>query len=169
MPFWTRSRPADDRPQNAVTRLQAAVRKHLPQADDDTVRIVASFAGLLAAVGYADQSFCQEEQRHVRKILGRIHGLDHLAVEALLDVLRAEAPEASAIHMHQLARDLRELTDRDTRLEMLDAFVDLAAADNDLSYAETRYLRQLTTSLGLDASDYNASQHRHRDKLSILR
>jgi hypothetical protein len=35
--------------------------------------------------------------------------------------------------------------------------------------AEVNVLRQDTTALGHDQSDYNAAQERHRDKLRVLR
>ena len=52
---------------------------------------------------------------------------------------------------------------------MLDALVDLAAADGRVTMNETNVLRQITTSLGLSQSDYNEAQARHKDRLSILK
>jgi uncharacterized tellurite resistance protein B-like protein len=147
----------------------ASLNKPDPNADPATVRIVAALAGLLAAVGYADRRFTEPELQHVRKILTRVEGLSRSGTEAIMDVLRTDAPEASDIHMHHFARELFELTDREFRLDMLDMLLDLAAADNDVTFAETTYLRQVTSSLGLSPDDYNISQDRHREKLSILR
>lgn len=169
MPFWNRSRPVSAQPDNALVRLRNAVQSHLPEADPVTIRIVTAITGLLGAVSYADLVLKPDEEDHIRQVLSRVNGLDPHAVESLLNVVRAEAPEASQIHMHQLARELRELTERELRLEVLDSLVDLAAADNDLNFEETRYLRQVTSALGLDPDDYNTSQQRHRDKLSVLR
>jgi len=46
---------------------------------------------------------------------------------------------------------------------------DVSAADGELAHAEVVMLRQLTTALGLEQSDYNALQSKHKDKLSLLR
>jgi uncharacterized tellurite resistance protein B-like protein len=62
---------------------------------------------------------------------------------------------------------LRELTDREIRLEVLDVLVDIGAADGALSFNETQLLRRLTGALGLEQQDYNAAQTRHRDRLSL--
>jgi tellurite resistance protein len=50
----------------------------------------------------------------------------------------------------------------------LDVLVDLAAADGELSLAETDLLRRTTAALGLSPDEYLASQARHRDKLKVL-
>lgn len=169
MPFWNRSRPEKDTPDNAIDRLRGAIKSHLPEADEVTVRIVTAITGLLGAVSYADLVFKPDEEAHIRSVLSRVNGLGPRSIDPLLQAVRDAAPEASEIHMHRLARELHELTDRELRLEVLDSLVDLAAADNELTFEETRYLRQVTLALGLDPSDYNASQQRHRQKLTVLR
>jgi hypothetical protein len=47
--------------------------------------------------------------------------------------------------------------------------LEVAAADDDISDEEVKVLRQLTTSLGLEQSDYNELQLQHRDKLAALK
>ena len=170
MGLFKRANPKDQPQATEVTaRLLQVVERHLPGADRTTVRIVAALAGLLAAVGYADRNFSEPELRQVRKTLARIEGLGRDGEEAIIQVMHGWAAEASEIYMHHFARELHALTDRETRLEVLDMLLDLAAADGTITFAETTYLRQVTASLGLSLPDYNASQQRHRDKLSVLR
>jgi hypothetical protein len=47
--------------------------------------------------------------------------------------------------------------------------VDLAAADDCVSHEEVQLLRNTTTALGLEQSDYNGLQRKHREKLTSLR
>ncbi len=54
-------------------------------------------------------------------------------------------------------------------METLEILVDLAAADGHISQDEVNLLRMLTTALGLTQDDYNRAQHKHRDKLSVLK
>jgi uncharacterized tellurite resistance protein B-like protein len=141
----------------------------LGDADEETVRVVAAMAGLLAAVAYADRSYSSEEEAEVRAALGRIHGMTSSGVDTVCDALREHAASARAIGVPGYTRDLKELADVELRREVLDALVDLAAADGRITTPETNLLRQVTTSLGLSQSDSNESQARPRERLAVLK
>jgi uncharacterized tellurite resistance protein B-like protein len=145
------------------------VREHLPEADADTARVVAALAGLLAAVAYADRSYSDAEEALVRKVLGRVHGMTSAGVEAVCGAMRRHVVEASTVQIPHFARELRELGDAELKREVLDALVDLAAADGQIATSETNLLRQIATSLGLSQVDYNESQARYRERLASLK
>jgi len=105
----------------------------------------------------------------VRAELARVHGMPEVGIDAIADALRRHIVEVSTVQAQRYCRSLRELTDRELRLELLDVLVDVAAADGVITLAEVNVLRQVTTSLGLEQADYNATQERHRDKLGALR
>jgi uncharacterized tellurite resistance protein B-like protein len=149
--------------------LEALVARHLPGADSSTVRIVAAIGGLLATVAYADSHFAPEEEATLREELARVEGLGEAGVSAICDLLRARAAHIAAVGAPGFTRTLRELADRDFRLEILQLLVKLAAADGTISLVEVTLLRQLTTALGLTQEDFNQLQAAHRDKLSFLR
>jgi len=149
--------------------LREVVREHMREADDGTHRIVAAIAGLLAAVAYADHQYSPAEERKVREELGRVQGLGPVGVDAICAVLARDMARLAVVGDHGWVRDLKELADRDQRLEVLEVLMDLAAADDDFSLAEANYLRRLTTALGLEQEDYVTAQAHHRDKLSLLK
>jgi uncharacterized tellurite resistance protein B-like protein len=153
----------------ALARLQALVADHLSEADDDSRAIVVAIAGLLASVAYADRQYHEAEQNHVREALGRVHGLSAAGVEVICDALRQHLLELASSNSQQHTRSLRELGDLELRRDVLDALVDLAAADEELSMSETELLRRTATALGLTQDDYVAAQARHRERLSVLR
>jgi len=152
-------------PEDAAAELRLAVKTEMNDADDATIRIVAAFAGLLAAVAYADKVFAPEEVEYVRGSISRINGMTPQATNTICGLLSRHMSELAALHTHGFTRDLKELTEPHVRLELLDVMVDLAAADGEISLPEVNLLRQLTTALGLSQELYNASQARHRDKL----
>jgi uncharacterized tellurite resistance protein B-like protein len=151
------------------TALHGVVRAHLTGGDDEAARIVAAIAGLLGTVAYADRHYAPEEEQHIREELGRVQGLAAAGIEAICGVLREHIVDISTIEAPVYARELLELADRDLRLQVLGALVDLAAADNELTNAETNVLRLTATALGLTQDDYNDCQARHKEKLKVLR
>jgi uncharacterized tellurite resistance protein B-like protein len=165
---WLGSAKNLDTPRGAEEIL-VRVREHLPGADDETARVVAALGGLLAAVAYADRNYSSEEESVVKKLLARVHGMTDAGIEAICDAMRRHVVEASTVGIPRFTRELRELGDHELRRDVLEALVDLAAADGRVTMSETNLLRQITTSLGLSQSDYNEAQARHRDRLSILK
>jgi uncharacterized tellurite resistance protein B-like protein len=140
----------------------------MPEADENTQRVVTAIAGLLAMVAYADRDFSDAEKETMRVELTRVHGLDRPGVDAVLAVLSEDIQPIVANGDHGWVRDLRELTHREQRVEILDVLLELAAADGVIDHAEVNYLRRLATQLGLEQSEYNAAQARHREKLGLL-
>ncbi len=144
------------------------VRAVLPDADDDTHRLICAIAGLLAHVGHCEQDYSPAEEAKIREELGRVHVLNGAAVDAICAALRTDMGRMTSDGDHAFCRDVRELCTTDGRIEVLEALVEVAAADGRLSLTETNYLRRLVPSLGLTQSDYVAVQARHRDKLTVL-
>jgi uncharacterized tellurite resistance protein B-like protein len=168
MIFRRQSQPDGERSIGSE-RVEALVREHMPDADDETCRMVTAVTGLLACVAYVDREYTEDEQAHVREALGRVQGLSPKGVDTICDTLREHIVEIASSNTHAYTRDLRELGAPEMRLEVLEVLVDLAATDGDLAMVETDLLRRVTTSLGLSADDYNAAQARHRDRLSVLK
>lgn len=151
------------------TELFAPVRAAMPQADEDTVRIVAAIAGLLGAVAYADGHYHPDEVRQVRRELTAVEGLTSLGVGAIMDVLEKRLVRVATVDVARATRVLRELADTDLRREVLALLLRVAAADGTIATTEVTVLRQITGALGLSQSDYNALQQRYRHLLDILK
>lgn len=149
--------------------LRQAVERELPGADAETVTVVTSIVGLLGAVAYADRNYSQHEEARVRQELARVHGMTEQGIDAICNVLRRHVVEISTVEIPRYARALVELADEELRREVLEALLDLAAADASISLTETNLLRQITKSLGLSQQDYLEAQHRHRQHLEALK
>jgi uncharacterized tellurite resistance protein B-like protein len=86
--------------------------------------------------------------------------------DAICAVLERHVAELATINPQAYTRTLREHTDKQMRLEVLDVLLELAAADGELAFAETQLLRRLTGAMGLTQDDYNRAQAQHRERLS---
>jgi uncharacterized tellurite resistance protein B-like protein len=156
-------------PIEGAERLESIVGGILPSADLATVRVVTAIAGLLGAVAYADRNYSSEEERLVRAELGRIEGMTSAGVDAICAVLRGHIVEVATVQTPRYCRALKELADRELRVEVLGLLVDVTAADGNVSHAETNEVRRLCAALGLTQDDYNEAQAKHRDRLSVIK
>ena len=165
--FWSRP-PRREAPLDSDEVLEAAVRDALGSADETTVKIVTAIAGLLSAVAYADRQISREEEAHLRLELGRIHGFPETHVDAVAQVLGREARRLSTSFVPRFARTLRTELPEESRAEVLEALVGMAAADGVITHDEVASLRNISTALGLSQEHYNLLQARHREKLASL-
>jgi uncharacterized tellurite resistance protein B-like protein len=167
MIFWRR-KPADVQPSDPLTQLRRLVQNQVG-ADPISVELITAVAGLLGCVAFADRHFSEPEQRHVREVLSRVQGMDEVGVDAICDALRQHVVRLATTNPQGYTRALREHGSLAMRREVLEALVDLAAADDDLSFEETQLLRRITDALGLTQDDYNLAQAKHRERLSLLK
>lgn len=159
--------PLDDA--SADELLRSVVHGAMPDADPDTVSIVAACAGLLAGVAYADRDFSSAEAQEIRRQLGSIDGIGPGGVHAITQAIEQHRVELASVHTTRFARTLKELGNRELREHVLGMLVALAATDDTITQAEVNALRQLTNALGLEQADYNRLQAEHKQKLGTLR
>ena len=167
MIFGGKDKPDEVTPE-ARERLAEIVEKYLADADDATRRIVTAVAGLLAKVAYADGHYSVQEEAAIQKELSRVHGLSPAGVDAICGLLADQISHVALLGDHDWTRDLRELADRELRLEVLEVLIEMAVADHVLKHDEQTQLRRLAKALSLTQDDYNALQAKHRNKLSTL-
>ena len=158
----------EDVPPQARDRLAKIVEQYLADVDDATRRIVTAVAGLLAKVAYADGHYSVQEEATIQKELSRVHGLSQAGVDAICGLLADQISHVALLGDHDWTRDLRELADRELRLEVLEVLIEMAVADHVLKHDEQVQLRRIAKALNLTQDEYNALQAKHRDKISTL-
>ena len=167
--MFFKKKPADDVPLEASDELLRRVREHMPEATSEDAALVGAIAGLFACVAYADRDYSEAEREAVRRELERVHGLTAAGVNAVSELLDQRIAELARESLQTYTRVLYDGTARELRVEVLDVLVDLAAADENLTMDETTLLRRVARGLGLSDEEYNQSQARHRDRLSVLK
>ncbi len=166
--LWSRSPNQSAEPESGLTELTRIVKTQLPDADAETIRVVAALAGILGAVAYADREISPEELVRIQRELLTISGMTQPAAQAVTGVVARHAREMATVQIPHCTRTLRELGDEELREQILGLLVHVAAADGTIRSVETTMLRQLTTALGLPQDTYNALQARFRDQLEVL-
>ena len=150
------------------SELDAVIQAAIPAADDATKRIVVAVSGLFGCISYADSDFSEAESAAVLRLLQTIHGVGRKESETILAGLHDNIVHISTVEAARYYRALKELGDRDLRVQVLEMLLEVAATDDSIEQSEVQFLRQATKSLGLEQSDYNALQSKHRDKLAAL-
>ena len=166
--IFQRKKGYEDLPPHARERLAEIVEQYLTDADDATRRIVTAVAGLHAKVAYADGHYSVQEEPTIQKELSRVHGLSQAGVDAICGLLADQISHVALLGDHDWTRDLRELADRELRVEVLEVLIEMAVADHVLKHDEQTQLRRITKALNLTQDDYNDLQAKHREKLSTL-
>lgn len=166
--IFRRKTDLEELPPQARDRLAEIVEQYLTDADEATRRIVTAVAGLLAKVAYADGEYSTQEEVAIRRELSRVHGLSAAGVDAICGLLADQISHVALLGDHDWTRDLRELAERELRLEVLEVLVEMAVADEVLKHDEQTQLRRIANALSLTQDDYNAIQAKYRDKLSTL-
>jgi uncharacterized tellurite resistance protein B-like protein len=151
------------------SELQGSVESALVRADAETIQIVVSVVGLFGCISYADRHFSDRERQLVRNLLQTIQGISAFDADAILHTLERNIVHISTTEAPRFSRTLLQLANRELRVAVLDMLLDIAAVDHDISNDELVVLRQATKSLGLDQTDYNRLQAKHRSKLRALK
>ena len=153
----------------ASDELRRLVAHSMPGADARTAAIVGATAGLLASVAHADRKYSEAEREAVLDALNKVRGLAPGALTAIDELLHERVAELAHEPLQTYTRVLYEGLERGARAEVFEVLMDLAAADELLDMEETNLLRRIARGLGLSDEEYNASQARHRERLSVLR
>ncbi len=153
----------------ASDELIALVARSLPQTNAHEAAIVAALAGLMATVAHADRQYTEAEREAVGSAFAKIHALPADALGAIEELFAERLTDLAHEPLQTYTRVLYEGLAREGRLEVLEALMDLAAADEILDMNETNLLRRIARGLGLSDHEYLASQARHRERLSVLR
>jgi uncharacterized tellurite resistance protein B-like protein len=169
MPFKWLFGTAEGRKPTASDDLRRLIAHSMPNADAEQAALIGALAGLLATVAYADRKYTGAEREQISEALTRVHQLEPGALGAIEELLGEQLAELAHEPLQTYTRALYEGMEREGRLEVLEALMDLAAADEVLSMDETNLLRRIATALGLSVQEYQASQERHRQRLSVLK
>jgi uncharacterized tellurite resistance protein B-like protein len=165
--LWLKSK-TETTPPPGAEELFSVVKKQLPDADEETALVVVAMVGLLGAVAYADRSYSNDEEIRIREELGRVNGMTEAGIETICSALRRHIVEVSTVQLPRYARILVDLADHELRVQVLDALLEIAAADGTITQSETNMMRLMTQALGLSQLDYNRAQAKHRDRLAAL-
>lgn len=145
----------------------ASVQKIVAQLealDEPTARFLAAFAYVLARVAAADFEIDPNEETAIAKILKAFDGLDNEHIPIVVAIAREQAREEGGTENYLATREFRELSNRDERLRLLRALVEVAQADGHVSAVESEEIVRIADELDFSPDELKALRSDLRKK-----
>jgi uncharacterized tellurite resistance protein B-like protein len=147
-------------------RAIAAELEGLPSAQ---ARHLAAFAYVLARVAHVDLEIDDAEAAEMRRIVGRLGGLDEGEARVVVEIARHEARRLGGTQNYLVTREFRAHSTPQQRLELLECLFAVAAADGSISATESDETLAIAEELGFTRAEALGVRSRFREHLAALR
>ena len=165
---WLGLKPRPELP-SSDTETVRRIAEDLEALPPERARFVGSFALVLARVANADLEMTEHETRHMEQLVAERAGLPEAQAALAVEIAKAQHRLFGSTEDYLASRELRALTSREERVEILSCLFSVSAADDSVSTVEEEVIRQIAKELGLEHSEYIAARSQVRDKRDILR
>lgn len=143
-----------------------AILSQLEALDEPTARFIAAFAYVLARVAAADLEIDKEEEAAMERILLGLDAIEDEHVSLVLAIAREQARDHGGTEDYLATREFRNLSDRDGRIRLLRALLEVAAADGHVSEIESQEIVRIAGELDFDQDELKALRRDLRDSAS---
>ena len=164
--FGWKPRDSDEMGDTPTVRKIVRSLESLPP---DRARYLAAFAYLLSRVANADLDISDEESRQMESIVRRYGNLPEAEAVLAVQIAKSQSRLFGGTEDFKVARELKKLSERKERHELLHCLFAVAAADAEISLDEEQQIRLIAEELGLshrEMADVRSQYNAHR---SVLR
>jgi len=113
--------------------------------EDDEVYFICLFGTLLASVAHVDDHFHEEEKKALKKILKERFKFTPRELELIFEVIEDQARRG--FDFHEVVTEFNRLYSYKDRLQTVDCFFVMAAADGEISHDESEEIRRITKAM----------------------
>jgi len=145
-----------DGPETAESASVRRIAKELSDLDEPTAHFLASFAFILARVAAADLDIDTEEEATIEKILRGLEVVDENHVRLVSEIARAQARDEGGTENYLATREFREQSNREQRIRLLKALLQVARADGHVSEIETEEIVRIADELDFGPDELKA-------------
>ena len=165
---WGR-RSRESGKEETLSTIYSRVHERVSGFEDEEIRYIAAFSGLLGRVAYADLDISDEEISKINKILTKRTSLSKEGVDAVTSVLKHEILALSGLENYLYTREINALASKKQKEEVMLSLFLVAAADRNISAEENEEIRMIAKALGFSHSDFVESRALFKEHLSVLR
>jgi uncharacterized tellurite resistance protein B-like protein len=157
----------------AATAEQAgavhAIAGKLEALEPRTARFVAAFAYLLGRVAHADLAVSADETRRMESLVMERSGLGADLAALVVEIGKGQNRLFGGTENFLVAREFREISTAEERINLLRCLFEVAAADQAISTAEDTQVRLVADELGISREEFVRVRGEYSHQREILR
>lgn len=135
-------------------------------ATDDRIELARTMVALFVEAASVDDAGMDDEEGHIiAHIMATHFDLDEAEIDVMFD--NAIEDSKDRIQMHGLAKDLRDQTDYEERVVMMELIWMVVLADDHLDHMEASLMRRLAGLLYVDDVDSGRAAKAARARLAL--
>lgn len=131
---------------SAAETVRGELRR-LHAIDPSSAQLLESLAFVLTRVAYADNDICDAETFEMEEVLMRLAELPPAQAMLAVEIAKQRTKLVGPCS-YSVSRSLREQTDPEHRLALLQSLVDVAGADGELCALEAEAIQRIALELG---------------------
>jgi uncharacterized tellurite resistance protein B-like protein len=158
--------------QEQEEETSASVRRivaELEAMDPSEARYLAAFAYVLGRVANADLDISREETAAMEEIVSRLGGLSEEQAVLVVQIAKSQNRLLGGTENFLVTREFREIATAEQRAELLDCLFAVSAADESISTAEERQIRQIASELGFGHREFVEAMRRYSEHRAVLK
>lgn len=141
----------------------------LDRLEPERARYIAAFAYVLGRVAHADLEISAEETRAMERLIMQRAGLPEAQAILVVQIAKTQNLLFGGTENYLVTREFERLATREQKLVLLDCLLAVSSADESISVVEDNEIRQITSELRLDHSDFIAARAGYREHLAVLK
>ena len=158
-----------DRGAEDLGKLFDGIKTIFDKRNEQEIRYITGFAGLLGKIAYADMDTSEVELTRIRKILGERMRLSGRRIDPILKLLDEEHAKLFSIEDYIYIRLLNDACDKAQKVDVVRALFEVAAADESVSAEEDAALWTVAKGLRLSHREFIGVRTEFKKHLDVLK
>ena len=137
--------------------------------DPERARAVAAFAYVLGRVAHADLDISASETAAMERLVMKHGGLPEDQAVLVVEIAKSQNRLFGGTENYLVTRELKEITPREEREELVSSLFAISAADDSISTTEEKEIRLIADELGITHADYVKIRSRFSAQRDVIR
>jgi len=155
--------------QNQDVESIRKISQQLAEMEPQRARYVAAFAYLLGRVTHADRDISRDEEEEMERIVMEQGHLPKEQAVMIVEIAKRQNQLFGHVENFLVTREFNQLASREMKMDLLNCLFAVSSSDESVSTTEDSEIRQITSELLLDHSDFIETRSKYRGFLDVLK